>query len=93
MAAKGKNKFVEAIRAIRKGKAIAGTFNPPPKRAQRAKEIVMLPPPPLPPTTEEQIVSQLESSSRGILQYRSTKSNHNKKRLELEPYGPWASNT
>lgn len=65
MAGKGKNKFAEVVRAVRKGKTTVGTSDPPLKRARWVEEIVVLPPSPSPPTIEEQTITQPESSSRG----------------------------
>lgn len=62
--AKKKNKFVEAARAARKGKAVVGASGPTPKWAHWADEIIMLPPPPLPPTIEESTPSQPKSFTR-----------------------------
>lgn len=43
--ARKKNKFVEEARAARKGKAVAKTSGPPPKRARRVEEIIIALPP------------------------------------------------
>lgn len=59
-----KNRFAKAVRAARKGKAVAGAFGQPPKRASWAEEIITLPPPPLPPVNEGTTSTQPESSSR-----------------------------